>query len=518
MNKVLSVIGRRGSDTDGNAIALCGFWPAAVLALLAGLALPFAFAPTNLTLIAPLSVTVLYLMIQGRSSRQAAMIGWLFGAGYFGIGVHWIYHSLHFFGGAASVFAIFITILLVLIMTTYSTVASWVFVRFAMPHAWISNVWFFAALWALGEFIRNVFLGGFPWLLLGYAQTTEPLGALAPLIGVYGIGFLMIVMTLSAVEVLLLKQRAPRVIAFGTVLLIGFAAWFASTLTFTEAKPKAMGVRLAQANIEQAVKFSRERLIRSLDDYLALSEQDLGDDIDLVVWPETAIPTSFPRVEEYIAPAIARLEARGVDVLAGGFDRDGEDVYNAVRQLGGEKQMYRKRHLVPFGEYIPFRGFIESFSAYIAIPGSDLASGSGPHIPMQIGDESIGMSICYEDVFGEEMRALLPASSLLVNVSNDAWFGDSAAPHQHEQKARMRARELGRPLIRVTNTGVSSAIRHDGSIIDRIPQGVKGVLDVQVYPRTGTTPYVIIGNWPVMILSVCLVLLRLWRRRSRVRD
>ncbi|NND90792.1 MAG: apolipoprotein N-acyltransferase, partial [Granulosicoccus sp.] len=203
-------------------------------------------------------------------------------------------------------------------------------------------------------------------------------------------------------------------------------------------------------------------------------------------------------------PFVASMDARGVDILSGGFQRDGDDVYNAVRQLGGDRALYRKRHLVPFGEYMPLRFILDSVANFIDIPMSDLSAGSGPHEPLYLQGVAIGVSICYEDVYGEEMRALLPAANLLVNVSNDAWFGDSAAPHQHEQKARMRAREFARPMIRVTNTGVSSVIDYRGDVLGRIGHDVQGILDVQVQPRTGYTLYARTGNWPVFILGIAL--------------
>jgi len=429
----------RGVDEHGQPQPWSGRALAALLALAAGLALPYAFAPTEWVFIAPLSIVILYGAIHARSPRQAAFIGWLFGVGYYGIGVHWVYHSLHIFGGAAEVFAGLLTVVFVLVMTLFPLMTCWLFARLATPRAWLANLWLFAALWVLSELLRNAIMGGFPWILLGYSQTSQLLGELAPVIGVYGIGFVIIVASLSAVEAFLMSQRGDRWLAALTTLAVVLLAVWAGRTEFSESKP---------------------------------------------------------------------------NTLAGGFDRDGDESYNAVRQLGGERQMYRKRHIVPFGEYLPLRGFLEIFSAFITVPGSDLSRGDGPHVPLYVAGEGIGVSICYEDVFGEEMRPLLPESTVLVNVSNDAWFGDSAAPHQHEQKARMRAREMARPMVRVTNTGVSSAIRYDGSVIGRIPHGVKGVLDVQVHPRTGTTPYVILGNWPVLVFSLIIVFIGALRRRA----
>ena len=525
--------------------SLSGTPVAALLALLAGAALTLSFAPTGWWPLAPLCLLVLYALLTNRTPRRAALIGWSFGVGYFGLGVSWVYHSLHLFGGATASFAIFLTALFVLVMTLFPAMTAWCWAvlmrRGAIRPAGVTarmaagldkpvtsdglapappgalGAACFAALWILSELLRNAIMGGFPWILIGYSQTTAPLGALAPVVGVYGIGLVLLAGTLLLLPLARGPSRTDRVAALAVLGVLVASTLWASGQRFSEPLPETIGVRLAQANIAQEMKFSRERLQRSLDDYLALTMDGLGDDIDLVVWPETAIPTDFENVRSYLAPTVRVLDARGIDVLAGGFDRTATDSYNAVRQLGGTEQVYRKRHIVPFGEYLPLRGVLEVFAAFIVIPGSDLSRGSGPHVPLEVAGQSVGVSICYEDVFGEEMRPLLPASTLLVNVSNDAWFGDSAAPHQHEQKARMRAREMGRAMVRVTNTGVSSAITHDGAIIGRIPQGVAGVLDVRIEPRTGTTPYVRFGNWPVLVLCLTIVAFAAFAARRRRR-
>lgn len=600
---------------------------AAVLALLAGLALPFAFAPLEAWPLASLSVFVLYVLLQQRSPRQALLIGWLFGLGYFGVGVSWVYHSLHLFGAAVAPLAAALTALFVLVMTVFPAVVAWSWCRLSDGGtvAPVRAAWLFAALWVLGELLRGKLMGGFPWLLAGYSHTDGPLGTLAPLVGVYGIGFLLVAGSallwplsgLGRVTVVSIDQtaagtpddtadatdrarampdsRAPAAgtTSSGTVgpgaagpsaagsgaagsgaaspstagsgaessgtvgsgmmgsgatssgapgrdapgrdaigsdtagsgtrlvgALLSLGLIVAGALSAGAYKPGTdagdpFRVRLVQANIPQALKFSQERLDTSLRQYTSLSKRDSLDGIDLVVWPETAIPTYFDRVEATLAPFVDEMSAQGVEVLSGGFHREGDRTWNSVRQLGGDKALYRKRHLVPFGEYMPLRFVLEWFAQFIEIPMSDLAEGDGPHVPLELQGQRIGLSICYEDVYGEEMRALLPASTLLVNVSNDAWFGASAAPHQHEQKARMRAREFDRSLVRVTNTGVSSAIRADGSVIGRIAHDTQGVLDVDVQPRQGMTLYARTGNWPVFIVAL-LVLVAGWLARRRV--
>ncbi len=501
-------------------------WPATLaLSLVAGAALSFSFAPWEWWPLAPLSVLALYALLQPLAPGRAALTGFAFGLGYFGLGVNWVYHSLHIFGGAAAAFAVFLTGLLIVVEALFITGATWAWARLRStaraPTGYRSaalDAWLFAAAWSMSELARNVFMGGFPWILVGYSQTSGPLGALAPAVGVYGIGFLLIGATASLLPTASPATRRSRIVGIASVAGLCVLGLGAQALSFSAPKDTVLGVRLAQANIAQEMKFSPERLQRSLREYLELTLADLPGDIDVVVWPETAIPTSFERVEGALAPWVQEFESRGIDVLAGGFEREGEESWNAVRQLGGERQSYRKRHLVPFGEYMPLRGLLEGLAAFIQIPGSDLSAGTGPHVPMRVAGESIGLSICYEDVFGEEMRALVPEAGVLVNVSNDAWFGDSAAPHQHEQKARMRARELARPMIRVTNTGVSSSIAYDGTVEGRIAQNEKGTLDVRVVPRTGTTWYARTGNWPVFVLAVLTVAAAFGARFRGARD
>jgi len=524
------------------------FAAAVPVTLVAGLALPFAFAPTEWWPLAPLSILALYVCLQGRTPRRALLVGWLFGLGYYGIGVHWVYHSLHLFGAAVAPLAAALTALFVLVMTVFPALGAWLWARLAgsgaagagadgvssgRPAAGvapevaggvagtvgldaarsasargstlppIAAAWLFAAIWTLAELLRGKLMGGFPWILAGYSQTDGPLGALAPLVGVYGIGFLLV-----GAAVLLWPladgPRRSRVAAALSLAGLVVAAFLAPRYAPSVAVGEPLGVRLVQANIAQEMKFSRERLERSLRLYTSLTREGGLEGIDLVVWPETAIPTYFDRVEGTLAPFVAAMDEAGVEVLAGGFQREGEEVWNSVRQLGGARALYRKRHLVPFGEYMPLRFVLDWFARFIDIPMSDLAAGRGPHVPLDVAGERIGVSICYEDVFGEKMRALLPDSTLLVNVSNDAWFGDSAAPHQHEQKARMRARELARPLVRVTNTGVSSSIRADGGVVARIAHDTQGVLDVEVQPRSGLTLYARSGNWPVFLLALAV--------------
>lgn len=479
-------------------------WLAWIVAICSGLVLPLSFAPTEWWQAAVVCLSILYLLIQTLSVRQAMLIGWLFGLGYFGIGVHWIYHSLHLFGAAIAPLAAALTLVFVLVMTVFPAVCCGLWVRLHIAKRPVVNAILFASLWVLLELLRGKLMGGFPWILIGYSQTSGPVGHLAPFIGVYGLSLLIVLISCLVVVILFGSQRS-RMFGFPLAAVLLLGSFALKGVEFSNESGEPLNVRLVQGNIPQSMKFSSERLTSALNLYTSMTTDTPLDDVDLVIWPETAVPTYYHRVEAWMEPFANSMDTLGVDVLTGVFVKEGDDVYNAVKQVGGQREVYRKRRLVPFGEYMPLRFILDFAARFIDIPMSDLTAGSGPHVPIELQGTAIGVSICYEDVYGEDMRTLLPAAKVLVNVSNDAWFGNSAAPHQHEQKARMRAREFERPLVRVTNTGVSSAISHRGDILGRISHDTKGILDVQVQPRDGTTLYARTGNWIVFLFTFFVV-------------
>ncbi len=487
----------------------------------AGAGMLFTFAPYSVHwLLAFVLLLVLYRAVQHLTPRQGFVAGWCFGFGYFGLCVNWVYNSVYMFGAAGAPLAAAVTLLFILVMTLFPAVTVWAYLHLKKHIPWGARALLFASLWVLAELARGKIMGGFPWALVGYSQTSEGLGMLAPWIGVYGIGFLVVLIPAFLSDLVLAHKSKPVQAVMSIVVALILAAGMAygavliGKIETSVAKNTSLNVRLVQANIPQELKFSTERLRNSLEQYTSLSVADLPE-TDLIIWPETAIPTYFSSVEDYIASFAEPLAAQGIQVLAGGFHREGDVSFNSIRQLADEKALYKKRHLVPFGEYMPFRFMLDWLAAYIDIPMSDLGQGAGPNEPMLLQGEHIGLSICYEDVFGEEMRAVIPEATVMVNVSNDAWFGEKVAPHQHQEKAQMRARELSRPLIRVTNTGVTSVMDHHGQITGSIPQGTQGYLDTTVVPRTGITLYARTGNWPVFIVAfLCLIASYFARRKA----
>jgi len=489
-----------------------------VIALLAGAALPLAFAPYEIRILAVLCPAVLFWLWGRGNKNHAVLSGFLFGLGMFGTGTHWIYYSLTLFGDAIAPLATVITAGFVMWFAAYFAVLAWIVCRFFRHEPNFSNNIFWLigvlpALWSLCELFRGWFLTGFPWLSLGYSQIDSWLSGYAPVLGVYGVSW-MVAMSSGAVVALIISRNRDRCIAAVLLAAIWGGGFALKDVEWSEPLGEPISVRMVQGNIEQHHKFMAELLESSIETYKNLSYSD--EPIDLIVWPESAIPTFFYKIDQKLADFSESMLARGTRVLTGGFiyDRNHDRYYNSLRMLDDPDAFYHKQHLVPFGEYLPFRPLIGFLRDYITIPMSDLSPGVSGGKGLSIKGHVIAPSICYEDAFGEEMIKHFPDAGLLLNVSNDSWFGDSAAPHQHLEMARMRALEFARPMVRVTNTGVSAVIDDKGEPVAVIDKSRAGGETVMIRPRYGEgLPFVFFGNAIVLVVVIsCLVMAQFFDR------
>ena len=482
----------------------------ASLALIAGATLPLGFAPYFLWPLIPLALAAFFAL--ARHSRRPLLSGWLFGLGMFGHGVWWIQVSVHQFGLPSYFFSVPVTGVFIMGMALYPAAIAWVIRRYA--HGLWRSVAVAAASWTLGELIRAHLFTGFPWLSLGYSQTDGPLLGLLPIVGVFGCS--LVISFVAAMLGGIVTTRGRQRLVLGSVMLAVLVLAVASRqLTFTQPVGTAASVALIQGAIPQALKWQPDLRDASIALYEHLSEPHW--DADLVIWPETAI-AAFPHEVE---PVLKRLSSKATDTqthlligMPSGQPWAGE-YYNSVLAFGEQGGRYNKTHLVPFGEFFPFKQFLQPLANQLSIPLSDFSRGQAQQALLRFGQHHLGISICYEDAFGMEVRRSLPQAALLVNVSNDAWFGDSIAPHQHLQIARARAIESGRYLLRATNTGISAIINEHGHITATAPQFVETSVRGDVIPRSGRTPYVLLGDWPAWIVSIMLLLPAVLLRRAQ---
>ncbi|MDH5595018.1 MAG: apolipoprotein N-acyltransferase [Gammaproteobacteria bacterium] len=475
------------------------------VALTAGVLAVFSFAPFDIFPLSFLALFLLFISWSGITPGRAFRRGFLFGTGMFGVGVYWVHISIHEFGNTGFIPAVLLTFLLVMYMACYPALLGYVFARFCKQASGLSPVFFLASGWALIEWMRAWIMTGFPWLNLGYAQLNSWLAGYAPVIGVYGVGFI-IAMTGALLAGLLWgnkKQNITSLILLVTIWLGGFVLNMQSWST-PDGEP--IKVAMLQGNIGQEMKWRPEKRQATFKLYEELTLNNL--DQDLIIWPETAIPALYHQVADQYLERIRQVAQKtNTDLLIGVpyLDQGTQKYYNSMVALGEITDFYHKRHLVPFGEFIPFKSVIGSVLDILQIPMSDFSSGEQDKPILTIANNKAGISICYEDAFGEEVIDALPEATLLVNVSNDAWFGDSLAPHQHLQIARMRALETARPMLRATNTGISAIIDERGNITSTSPQFKLHVLKSTVQPMQGETPYVKWGNWFIIILSLALL-------------
>ncbi len=470
-------------------------------ALVAGAVTVAGFAPLAVFPLPFLALAGL-LLIWLRAGAQAAFwAGFAFGIGLFGVGASWVYVSLHDFGMMPAPLAAIATLAYCAILSLYPAAAGWCLARLVRAPLTAALIAFPAA-WTLFEWLRGWVFTGVPWLALGYSQVDSPLAGFAAVIGVYGVSFatvlcagLLVLVTTGSLKARLTGGVA-LVFAFGLGQLLKQIEW-------TSLQGAPLKVALLQGNIPQDLKFQANRYAMTLSIYKRLIEASKGQ---LIVLPETAIPRFLDAVDPSYLKDIAKIAAeRGADVLIGVPIRDpGGRYFNSVVSVGASpSQRYDKSHLVPFGEFVPpgFGWIVKTF----AIPLSDFSLGLEHPRPLALAGQLVAPNICWEDAFGEEIIRQLPEATLLVNVSNVAWFGDSLAPAQHLQISRMRALETGRTMLRATNTGMTAIIDPRGMLAARLPQFSEGVLEGEVQGYSGATPYVKLGNTPVVLMCVVLL-------------
>ena len=472
------------------------------------------FAPLYLFPIPLITLCLLMsLWLRAESPRRAAALGWWFGLGFFVTGVSWVYVSLHTFGAMPAPLAALFTLLFCAYLALFPAATGYC-VSIARGPSWVKLLLVAPGVWTLTEWVRGWLFTGFPWIGLGYSQVpTSPLAGYAPLAGTYGVT-LLVVLSAGLLVVLIprLRQSArdeprgrPR---WAGALLLLVALWLTGfalhQIRWTQPAGEPVTVALLQGNIPQEIKWTAEGLSATLRRYRDLA---LASDARLIVFPETALPLFLRDVPaDYLATIADHARRNGGDALIGVPELlPTGDYYNSVISIGAAPtQVYRKVHLVPFGEFIPLRPLLGWIVSVLAIPLQDFSRGSIDQQPLAVAGQRVALNVCYEDAFGEEIIRQLPAATVLVNVSNVAWFGRSIAPRQHLQISQARALETGRYMLRATNTGMTGVIDTRGRAANVGPQFETAAVRAVVQGYSGATPYVRWGN--ALALGVALAM------------
>jgi apolipoprotein N-acyltransferase len=477
-----------------------------VIALAAGAALACAFAPLNAWWMAIICPALLMWLWEGSTARRAAWNGLLFGSGTFGLGTWWLYVSVHGFGGAPIWLTLAIVLGLVAIMGAYHALMGFLAVRF-LPATGAARYFVgLPAVWLLMEWCRGWFLSGFPWLTLGTSQTDTWLGGFAPITGAYGISLVLLLGSgslLALLRVATLRLPALRAPALALLLLPWPLGWALGLIDWTQAAGPPVTVAVLQGAIPQDQKWQADNVEPTRDLYTDLDQQALG--AQLIVWPESALPQLANEVPQYLGQLYSQASARGSDIVMGIIRADdGDNYYNSVMTMARNEHVsfYDKHHLVPFAEFFPVPSFVRSWLRLMSLPYSDFTAGAADQPAVAAGGTILSLSICYEDAYGSLNLAALEQARLLVNVTNDAWFGRSWARYQHFQISRMRAMEARRPLVRAANDGISALVGARGEVLARAPEFQRTVLRGTVQPRAGLPPFARFGNIPVVLLAL----------------
>jgi apolipoprotein N-acyltransferase len=483
-----------------------------LLAPLCGVLLTLSFAPYDLKPLAPLAIAGLFALVSELPWKRAAMLGWLFAIAHFTSGTYWIYISTHVYGGAPLWMGLMLCVLLfVFYMAPYIAIAmglaSWLGV-WRKPAGWIA----LPVLWLLAEQVRGTLVfDGFAWFSLGDIILDTPLQAWAPVIGVHGISLLIVLMA-YALWRLAVADRNERIAAAAVLMSVfAVAAALPAPGSWTEDAGPELKVAIIQGNIPQDQKWLPEMQVPTLVRYrdMTLAEHDA----DIIVWPEVALAQPYHVLKDtYLDPLAEQLRSHNAALLFGSLFREGDDYYNSMLAIGSASGRYNKRHLVPFGEYFPVPGFLRPLMDALNTKYSDFLFGQEGQPPIEVHGQPVGFYICFEDVFSSEFARTARDDTLIVNVTNDAWFGHSGAPAQHLGMARMRSLETGRATLRASNTGRSAVIGPDGSI-----QGIAGFFSTEtlrgvVRPRSGLTPYMRWGDAPLWVLTGLTLAWVFWRR------
>lgn len=477
---------------------------------LAGAAMVLSFAPFEQWFVAYFCLAVLFFLCWNASPKSAFFLGLTFGYATYLVGVSWVYVSLSTYGGMpfwmGAIAVLGFTGLLALFVAATCAVSS-MLTQPGSPHRLIALV----VLGTVFEWGKSWVLTGFPWLDVGYSQTPTWLMGLAPVGGIYLVSFAVF----SFAAALAWLVRRPKTVSVWLFLLVSVGAFYQTNkIEWSSAQGQPLKIALVQANVPINEKWQPAQRNQVISKLVAMSHAATvatgATDLDLIVWPETALPLHFQQTD---AEFWQQLNPTGVPLLTGIVDSPNfNESYNAaVLSCDGTQQIYRKRHLVPFGEYLPLRFLFNWVLEYLDIPMSDFSSWQDLQ-PLNCGNQlRIGLSICYEEAFANEMRYFSGDATILVNISEDAWFGDSFAPHQRLQMAQMRARELSRPIARSANTGPSSFVDHRGKVIDQTEQFRESHLIASIQPQIGDTFYKRFGDWIIWLCSLVIAYLAIIR-------
>ncbi|MDF2154902.1 apolipoprotein N-acyltransferase [Vibrio sp. CAU 1672] len=491
-----------------------------LVAAFVGASTTLAFAPYQLWPIAILSPAVLLILLTNQSPKRALWIGYAWGLGQFATGVSWVYVSIANFGGMPLAANLFLMGLLIAYLAVYSGLFAWLTNKF-FPHFTLTSALLAApALWLATDWLRGWVMTGFPWLWLGYSQIDAPLASFAPIGGVELLTLFILICAGALAYAWTHKQWMMLVIP-AIILSAGFGIrqydWV------TPRQQDTTSVALIQGNVDQNLKWLPSQRWPTIMKYTDLTRENW--DADIIVWPEAAIPAFEIEVPSFLSNLDSAAKMNHSAIITGVVNQtEDRQYYNSILSLGATSYgdysfdlsaRYHKHHLLPFGEFVPFETFLRPLAPFFNLPMSSFSRGDYIQPNIEANGMQMAPALCYEIIFNEQVRQNVnSATDFILTLSNDAWFGRSIGPLQHMEIARMRALELGKPLIRSTNNGLTAVTDHKGQVIEAIPQFETAILRSELTPTDGQTPYHRWGSWPLYLWVALSLILAWWLPRK----
>ncbi len=505
-----------------------------LLAILLGALQVFAFAPFNQWWILYPSFVGLFLLLKtcSKTKKHFFIVIFAFNIAMFVATIHWILVSMELFGGMPIAVSVLLLLVLCAYLALFPTIALWAGTRLINISDKIRYLLAIPVFWLVMDWARGYFLTGFPWAYLGYSHADTPLVGFAPVLGVEGIT-LSIMIICGALTLLIQKKHVN--LSLTVIISLIISGYLLTKINYTILQP-AINVALVQGNILQKDKWVTSKLYPALRHYVSLTEEipskntpDLIKN-ELVIWPESAIAALELEMQSFLQPLDRTLKKEHKTLITGIIDYKlkSDQYYNTLIALGDlpkgdgyslyNTNRYQKNHLLPIGEFVPFADLLRPLAPYFDLPMSSFSRGNVIQPNLKTKQGLLAAAICYEIAFPDLLRQNVhPNTGILLNISNDAWFGESLDANQHLQIARMRSIELARPLLRSTNTGISAIFDNKGVEIGRIVTNVSGVFRAKVRPALGTTPYQRMGNTPlyIYVLFILILVLVLNRKTNR---
>lgn len=487
-----------------------------LLALIAGATVFLGFSPYGLWYIALLSLLIFAALWRRNSStKKGFALALAFNFGMFGTGVHWIYFSIHSYGQVPAPLAVSFTAgfaFFMALMSSLPWLLSGVFRN-------ASRMVAFPAIWLLGEWVRGWMLTGFPWLYLGQAHLDTPLAGWISVVGVLGTGFILA--TTAALLICMFTQRRPLLLiaqAAALIMLWGGGSVL-NRVEWTQPLQTPLSATLVQPNIALEDKWNRSKSQGIMDTLINQSEPHWGD--SLIIWPEAAIPYIGDDAQHHLDQIDIKARATNSAFISGylTYNEQKERFFNTIGGAGHAEGEYLKQRLVPFGEYVPLESWIRGLMHFFDLPTSIISAGEANQPPLTVRQNGqtyvAAPAICYEIAYPLLVSSLAKQANFIVTLSNDAWFGESIGPLQHIEIAQGRALENRKPVFRVTNNGITGSINHRGNIVDVLPQFQAGTLQTEIFAMSGTTPFSLYGNWPILLITLgALIAAYLWRQEA----